>query len=343
MSASPPSRARLFIPFILFGIAVAAYTGWWFYAAGELERQGRAWIAEQEAVGYQIEHEGLYTTGYPLRLSLRARQPSITLPPEDGGQTITLTTLAVGVPPYDLRRWMVFLDGPLFVTNPAQEGAVRMTADTARFSIGFSQGRAERFGAEIENFTAAALDGAEPFEVQRLGQLLLTGELDGEQDRLTLRAELNEISLHPDALDDETARAFGLFAERVRLDAALTEWALLASGGDPLAWAQAGGRIEIRQSQLHWGPARLEGSGEVGVDAQRRPQGQLALVVYEIEALIQALASADIIAPNEADALRLAAALAPRREGGITLPFRLREGGVFLGPVRLADLDPIGE
>jgi len=40
-------------------------------------------------------------------------------------------------------------------------------------------------------------------------------------------------------------------------------------------------------------------------------------------------------------ALRLFALMAPRRDTGIALPFRLQDGGLFLGPARIGDIGAV--
>ena len=117
----------------------------------------------------------------------------------------------------------------------------------------------------------------------------------------------------------------------------MTEWSALAADGDAGLWARAGGRVIVRGAQLVWGPARLEGDGDLTLDNQARPDGRLSVTLFEPEALVDALVAGGLVSSDQGEALRLAALMAPRRDGGVALPFRLQNGGVFLGPARLAD------
>ena len=51
-----------------------------------------------------------------------------------------------------------------------------------------------------------------------------------------------------------------------------------------------------------------------------------------------ALVGAGLIPQENEEALRLAAMMAPRGPEGVSLGFRLRDGGVYLGPVRIGRL-----
>lgn len=334
-SGGPPSRKRLVLPFIAAGLLLGAYTIYWFIAADRIEAEAHAWIAEQEDAGYRIEHGGMRVGGWPFRLSLRVAEPDIA--EAEGGWRVAMNALAASALPYDLNHWILAFDGPVRLDSP--NGRHVLDADDARLSVRSGAGGVREVGAELAGLVVDTREG-DPAPLTRLGRMTLNGAL-AEEDRLDVRLELSEASLDPAVLPDDLAQAFGAFAERIRLDAALNDWAMLAATVDPYAWAESGGRADIRASQVLWGPARLEGSGEIGLDAQRRPQGRIALRVFEADALTEALTGAGLISSDEAGMLNAAARFAAQEDGGVALPFRLEEGGVFLGPVRVGEVGPV--
>lgn len=336
-SGGPPSRRRLFLPFVGAGVLLAAYTIYWFIAAGRIEDEARAWIAGQEAAGYRIEHGGMRVGGWPFRLSLRVDAPDIAAPEGEGGWRARMDALAASALPYDLNHWILAFDGPAELTSP--NGTHVLDANDARLSVRSGTAGISHVGAELAGLVVNTREG-DPAPLTRLGRMTLSGEL-AEDDRLDVKLELSEASLDPEALPESLAEAFGPFAERIRLDAALSDWAMLAATVDPYAWTETGGRADIRASQVLWGPARLEGSGEIGLDSQRRPQGRLSLRIFETEALVEALTGAGLISSDEATMLNAAARFAAQEDGGVALPFRLEDGGVFLGPVRVGEVGPV--
>jgi len=94
-------------------------------------------------------------------------------------------------------------------------------------------------------------------------------------------------------------------------------------------------------AELRWGSAALGGEGSVGVDSVLRPEGRLSVIVEEPDSLVSALVSGGVVGTSDGEALRLALMMAPRRDEGVSLPFRFQQGGVFLGPVRIGDAQPL--
>ncbi|MFN3834836.1 MAG: DUF2125 domain-containing protein [Glycocaulis sp.] len=340
-TGSAPSRIGLFIPFIIFGVAIAVYAAYWFWTSGEIRRAGENWIAQQEAEGYVIAHEGIEVTGFPFRFTVNVRNPDIAAPADDGGWRARFPVLSASALPYNVTHWIVAFRAPAIVELPASGGVSRYTAmaDTARLSLAGRKNSTIRIGAELAN-ARLVNDGSGEVIVDGLESLVLSGLIE-EDDRLRLRMEVNGLTLGEGQLDSASLAAFGQRAERLRVDAALTSWSALAADANLAHWSGNGGRLEITGAQMDWGAARLSGDGALGVDDLLRPEGRLSVMIAEPETLVGALVSAGILSADQGEAVRLALMMAPRREGGVALPFRLQQGGVFLGPARIGDVSPL--
>jgi hypothetical protein len=140
-------------------------------------------------------------------------------------------------------------------------------------------------------------------------------------------------------LEADVARTFGETASMARIDLEVTQWETLARGANALAWRDAGGALRIAESELEWGPAHLTGSGDFTIDDLARPDGRLSLRITDPDRLADALVESGVVARENEQALRLAAMLAPRGPDGVSLPFRIHDGGIYLGPVRLGAID----
>jgi len=332
-----PARWSLYAPFAALAVALALYTAYWLYAAGEIRASIEGWIEDHRRAGYQIEHEGLSIGGYPFRFDARLAEPRMSAPPSEGGWRLSAPELAAGALPYDVNRWIVAARSParLELDKDAGRGVYALRSDSARMSIAVRDGRTRRVGAEIDALEIETLEGPQA-GVRRLEQLRLSGGLS-DADELIIRAEANALTLAPGVVSDDVEQAFGLEAERLRLDASVTQWGALAADGDAGRWAQAGGRFIVRRAQLFWGPAQLEGDGDVTLDSRARVDGRLSVIMADPDALFDALIAGRVISRDQGEALRLAAMMAPRREAGVALPFRLQDGGLFLGPARVGD------
>lgn len=337
MSDDRPRRRGLLLPFVLLVAVVVVHAIYWVVVSGQIRSNAEAWISAQEAAGYTVTHEGLKVGGYPFRFSLRAEAPEIAAPVADGGWRASVARLAASAQFYDLNHWILTPDGAAIVETVTEEGPARwrLTPQSARVSLSGSGGGTTRIGATIDTLVLEAETGPAP-GIEQIDALNLSGFLS-DDDRLAVRVQADGVRFASGLMDARIESAFDREAQVVRLDAVVTEFAALARSGDPADWRLAGGAFEINQAQLVWGAADVSGSGQITLDDALLPSGRLSLVVTDPETLIAALVEAGLVFDEQGDALRLAALMAPRRDGGIALPFRLQDGAIFLGPARLGD------
>ena len=188
-------------------------------------------------------------------------------------------------------------------------------------------------GASLTALDIVSESGPRP-SVQRIDQLDVSG-LVTDEDVLFAALMGEGIVLAEGELDPEISGTFGETIDRVQLNASMSAFGALIQSGDPANWRQAGGAINIEGAGLVWGPADLFGDGELSLDDNLMAEGRLSIGVIDPETLITALVDGALVQENQGEALRLAALMAPRREGRITLPLHLRDGGVYFGPARL--------
>lgn len=325
---------------VIGGIAAvfALYTGYWFYACTIIDREVALWIEEQEAAGYEIEHDGLHIRGYPYRFSVSAVNPRVRAPQSDGGWYARLESVRANALPYDFSHWILHFSGPLLVEgNPPAASTLEINAERASISlVSDSNGQTTRIGAELENLVVDALSGPAP-DIRSIESLQLSGVVD-PQDMLRMRVEAHGLEAGPDTLAPNVMRAFGPVASIARFDITVTRWASLAREGDAAAWSRAGGELQIAEGELEWGPAHVTGTGGFTLDRMARPDGRLSLNITDPDALVDALVESDLISEEAAEPLRLGAIMAPRSSNGVPLPLRVRDGGVYFGPARIGEI-----
>jgi len=332
----PPSRARLFAPFAIAAVLLAAYTGYWLLAAGQIRAYADNWIAEQEAAGYTVAHQGLSVSGYPFRFRLSARQPVFTAPAEDGAWTAQFDRIVGDALPYNVNHWVVSFGSPTELLLPVdgQEARYLLGAQRAQLSIAGRSGRDRRIGATLNELSVESLAGPEP-AIARIASLRLNGAAD---DTDTMRVRLIARGVRTNGAQADLVAALGPTAALTRLDLAVTNWSALAAEADLRRWTAADGRVVIDDAELVWGAAELSGDGSVTLDPALQPRGRLSVVVADPDSLVSAIVAGGIVSAEEGEAIRIAALMAPRRDGGVALPLRIQDGGLFLGPARLTDL-----
>ncbi|MCH8489594.1 MAG: DUF2125 domain-containing protein [Oceanicaulis sp.] len=335
MSRKPPSRAALLIPFVLLALVITVHGAYWVFMSGQIRAAAEAWIEEQEAQGYDVAHEDLTVSGYPFRFSVRVVAPALTAPEAAGGWSIAWDRVAASAQFYNINHWILVLDGrgELATGIDGAPARYQIAAASLRLSVTGENGANTRIGAEAEALEVTALEGPQP-AFATIEHLAMAGILS-DSDVLRLRVDMRGAQTGAGVLPERIFGAFGGRAEEIRLLADVTVWSALAGSGSPLAWTAGGGALEVNQALLDWGPAQASGSGRLRLDERLLPHGRLSVVVSNPERLAGALVAAGLVNEEQAQALRLAALMAPPRQDGIALPFRLQDGAVFLGPARL--------
>ena len=332
-------RSRFMLPFGGIVLLFVLYTVYWFFAGSKIQASVEDWISDQEAAGYAIEHQGIRMGGFPFRFQVRIVSPTIAAPQIEGGWETQFAELRGNAMPHDLSLWRVDFYGPMLLNDYIEPGS-RLQIDAARaaFSLSHnSDGQTERVGATIEQLAITTLAGPAP-DVSAIEELLIGSAVE-DSDALRLRIEARGVTAAPEALEPDVIRAFGQTADVMKVNLTVSEWSTLARSADANAWTRAGGQLEIVSAELGWGPAHLTGTGEFTLDAMARPDGRLSLRITDPDALADALVEGGLVPRENEEALRLAAMLAPRSPEGVSLPFRVNDGGIYIGPVRIGSLD----
>ncbi|WP_203294981.1 DUF2125 domain-containing protein [Maricaulis parjimensis] len=332
-------RSKLLWPIAGIILVLLAYSAYWVFASQQLRKGVDDWVADQEAAGYAIEHDGVRIGGYPYRFQIRVTNSRIQAPASDGGWFAHLTEVRANAMPHDFSHWILDFTGPVTLDDYTEPGSsLELNATDARVSLVYGRrGETERVGAELRDFVVTTHAGRAP-DIQAIDEVILNGMV-AEDDRLRLRMMVNGITASPGVLDPDVEREFGGTAALARIDLEVSQWSALARGANALAWREADGMLHIAESELEWGPAHITGSGDFTLDSQARPDGRLSLRITDPDALANALVESGVVPEENEQALRLAAMLAPRGPDGVSLPFRIHEGGIYLGPVRLGGID----
>ena len=331
------SRFWLYAPFVLIALVAAGWTGFWFVVRGRVIDAVDTALAKEAGLGRSWTCTDRTVTGFPFRVELRCG--ALALASARWGEAMRVQTgpaVAVGQI-YTPNLVIAQITGPLQATLPEGRkldlGWTRLEAslthhggDPERISLVLAEPSASLTapGLSPESWRANALElhlrrnptrpaadqavdlaiAAKGSVMPALDALLGTSEPGDVDIQATLtQAEAFRIGLNPDALE---------------------------------AWRNASGQIEVTRLVSVKGPARIEATGQFLIDQTHRPAGQLQASL----AGIRQIAGIPVggIAAGLGGLLggRLSAQL-PGVAPGLTAlpPIVLREGRVYLGPIRL--------
>jgi hypothetical protein len=287
---------RLFLLPVLLLIAAAAWSGFWFYAASQVEVSADAWRAQEAKSGRVYDCARRSVAGFPFRLEVRCDGASVSLVSQTAGQAATqapitaeLGEILVVAQVYDPKLLIAeftapatFSDNgqqPSMVVNwsKARSSVVGLPAVPQRASIVFDDPEINRFNGSMQ----APLAHAKHIELH--GRLAEGSALDHPVIETVLKIEGGSLQeVHP------------LLAEPFDADVRTKLSGL--KDFSPKPWPvrfreiqAAGGHAEIVQSRIAQGDLVAVAAGTLGLSAQGRLDGELQMTVAGLEKVIPAL------------------------------------------------------
>jgi hypothetical protein len=298
MTLAPRRRPlwRLFIMPVLLVIAALAWSGFWFYAASQVDAKADAWRAQEAKSGRVYDCANRSVAGFPFRLEVRCDGASVSLRSQTAGQaaaqtsvTAKLGEILVVAQVYDPKLLIAEFAAPATISDRAGQPAmvvnwskgrssvVGLPAVPQRASIVFDDPAIDRINGSVQTPLARAK------HVELHGRLVEGSPPDHPVIETVLQIAQGSVQeLHP------------LLAQPFDADVR----ALLTGLKDfsPKPWPQrfrelqaAGGHVEIVASRVQQGDLIAVAAGTLGLSANGRLDGELQMTVAGIEKVIPAL------------------------------------------------------
>lgn len=317
-------------------------SGYWVWASRGLTAEVARWSEKRRVEGFVIEYGGPEVGGFPLTLTTQITDPAVARP---DGWLWEGPTLDGETPLWAPNRLRLTFPGLHRLSHPESgpSATVEAQADAAEAEARVQvDGEPESFRARITGLTLAnEVSGS-------LAVALLSADYgppglgyDGKV-KIPLQAEVSELLL-PEALD----RPFGRQVEQSSLLAELNRpppWQWTPEALE--VWRKSGGKMEVERFNIVWGSLQLEATGTITVDRELRPLGAFDARVVGLQESLDALAAAGAIPQDQVFALQLLLlALSSETDAQgrkvLEVPLSFQQGRLFLGPIPLAELDPV--
>ena len=293
MTLAPRRRPLwgLFIAPILLLIAAMAWSGFWFFAASQVDVQADAWRAREAKSGRVFDCARRSVAGFPFRLEVRCDDASVALFSQSAGSALMnarLGQILVVAQVYDPKHLIAEFKGPATVSNGS---------DPSSFAVNWRLGEASVYGLPAPQraslvFDDPAIDRLEAgaqTPVARAGHVELHGRLaegtPSDHPVLETALQINGGSIqnsHP------------LLAEPFNADIQTRLTGLRNFAPKP--WPErfreiqaTGGHVEIVQSRIQQGDLIAVAAGTLGLTANGNIDGELQMTVAGIEKVIPAL------------------------------------------------------
>jgi hypothetical protein len=274
--------------------------------------------------------------GYPFGLTARIEQPKVVAPNGWRWRGPPLEGEAALWDPFTID---LSFPGRHVIARAKRKAEV--TAAEARAQVLLSPGgRLRQATAALSTLTYSQKKiGKIAAEALRVQVRDLSDQEDGTGPSIGYQAEVTGVVLPKRARIPLDQRI-----ERASLEAVLVGAIPAGPRREALhRWRAAGGKLEIAALTLVWGELALSGQGTLVLDQALRPEGRISARVRGLPKTLDRLADAGVIKRNVATTIKfgLLALAGAGSNGEMVVPVTLRDGSLYLGPVRLLRISPV--
>lgn len=340
MSDTPArhSRRGLIWPFVLVGVLLAAWTGWWFWLAGQVETRLAAQVEVLKGDGWEISHGPTSVSGWPFRTRVALPQADIVAP---SGHGVAAPELVAEANAWNPGHWVLIAPDGLTLTR-ADKGRIAIEGEALRLSVSHLRARFPDLRVQMIEPTFTPLEGAEPFPIAsaRLVELYTRAHLtDGaaSTDEMDVLFRLIDARGRPNGPVEGATRQGHLTVELETTIEQASRLRGVDSAGVFSNWTEAGGRFTAVQGRLQAGESSARVASEaLSAREDGRLEGRLALTAERPAEAMAGLARSRSGAVNRVAAAGAAAAAGVQGDRPIDLVVQFRDGRTWLGPFALS-------
>ena len=322
--------------FAIAVLAALAWGGWWYLGSSAKETALNAWLDDRAAAGWVAERSDVSVNGFPNRID--ATVSDLILADPQSGWAWSAPVFQILQLSYKPNHVIAVWPGTQKVSTPFD--TVSITSDTLRGSIVFVPDTAltlDRSRLEIANAAFQGTDWQAKVESANFATERLAA--DAAPD-FAHALGLDAINVAVPELAAWASRGTGVLPdvmERAHFDLVAAfdnPWDRHAvEGQKPVLTA-----LNIRDVDISWGELNLRAKGEVTVDANGFPGGDVSVSAKNWREMLDVATTTGLIRRETAKSietgLNLLAMLSGNRDD-VTVPLSFADGLTKLGPIPL--------
>ncbi len=339
-------------------VAIAGWTGLWFYAKQLTEDTITGWQAREARAGrVHICHQQS-TGGFPFRIEVTCDQAESQIRNLTPPLRITVAGLHVAAQIYQRELLIAEMAGPMTIADIGRPAVLRADWTLAQASLRGTPAAPERLSVVFEEPKLDDISGPVPVLAAQAKHMELHG-----------RIIEGTVSSNPvvELVSSVTGGSFPVVhaLAQTPIDSEMTAKLRGLKDFAPKPWAarfreiqQAGGSIDISQARISQGETLAVGSGVLTINANGKLEGQLRLTIAGLDAFLKTIGientpPVDKIA-GALDRLMPGLGAAARAQAGagvmaginmigeqttlegrraVAVPLRITDGAMALGPL----------
>jgi hypothetical protein len=338
----PPSRPNwlLFLPFAVIIVLAVTWSGLWYFAASRTEAVVSAWIEQEASAGRVYACASRTIGGYPFRIELRCTEPVMELTSLQRPRVVKARDLVALAQVYEPGLIVAEITGPVSIADAGSPPIMQADWRLAQASLRAAGRRPERLSVVLESVRLQQVDSGTP-------------EMMSSADRVELHIHRPADGGENAPIDFAALVAGGVIvggplggrpinAETSGILRGLAEFKRQPMSARLREWQMGGGRLELTRLRVQQGDAVAVAAGDVGLSVSGRPDGTINITMAGFDQVVRDLVRGGgmqlgVIAgltflgrPAEIDGRR-----------AVSVPFRIKDGSMSLGPIPVGKLDPV--
>ncbi len=319
-------RKKVFLPVVFAVLLLLAWSGYWFVAANVVKNKAHQQAELLQKKGYDVSFSDLGVSGWPYRFVLTASNLQITqakgaMPASAEALGLVTSLLRVHAMAWNLSHLIIEVPQPVRILAPQGEELI-YSAQLTRSSLVFADGDLARLSLEIKEPVLQTIAGETLLSANMLEAHLRAGT---DKDSRMIFA-LARVPVWPEMPISPL--------DEFKLQAEVFLWSSLREQGLQ-AFRAPDGRLKINQALMVSGKSSAEITGSVQVDEAGYLRGPVKVRFVSPADFLAALNTDNIT--DEARNTVLAISLLIGGVKETELSFKLRKGGLYMGPMRVGD------
>lgn len=328
-----PRRRGIVLPFLLAGVLVVGWTGWWLYLKGQVETALDTGAADMRAKGYQVSWGSRAVSGYPFRILVRLEAVNID---EPTGYGVSATVLEAEAAAYSANPIVFAAPEGLNVRRPGNKGFV-VRGETLRASVSHLDRTPPRISVEGVDLQFAPLKNKAPLSfsaMQRMEFHLRPNANEADTADVFLRLQ----DATP-ANNDLLARVADGKPVILSLEGKVTGASFLRGSGwreVAQAWSKASGTLAVDKGGVAAGEAVLSVQpSTLSVDETGHLTGKLSLSLTKASDGVLALGAVGVLPEETAAVASGLTGVQPPGGRPLEASLTFAGGQTLLGPLPL--------
>lgn len=342
VSTRPSRRHRIgiFGPFIVVVIAAAAWSGYWFYTASQIEKR----VAQhKEALikqGYQVSFDPWKVGGYPIRMYVAMNNVTVIAP---SGKGFAAPRLEAEANAYALDKWVMVAPKGMTLYRGRHDdgdwGKVEVTGRSLKASVSGLTQPIYNVAIQAQGLVLTPSDPARPFMFSS------ADNVEAYLRPTTDSADSADFLIRATAVHGQPGSAAGDLSHdkplSLHAEGSLSHFASFAGAPQGEAvnqWRNAGGAVNKLTAELNTGELDVMGrSDALTFDAGKRLTGHIDVEMKGTFRPVEVLVALRLISDENLGLAKPLLDMTLATQGTQKLPLDFKDGKAWIGPLKVSD------